>query len=177
MCDLLDAYIRDARCPLPVAILDHIANTRVVDVFKAWAGNIRPLDLKPLEWSPADYSYEVLTASAIAALASGEYCDVHCWVFTPDSFAELFAEMSSLGLHDFACSRFFDTKVYENEFFVWLKVCNDRDQVTTSWRRMSDSVRTAPVPQLSRHISGLPKVLKRALIGSWFSAALKAPRR
>ncbi|HMF78764.1 MAG TPA: methyltransferase domain-containing protein [Bryobacteraceae bacterium] len=160
LCDVLDAYLRRARVPLPVAILDHIANTRVVDVVKAWAGDLDESQLQPMEWKPRELSYELLTAHAKDALENDAYRDVHCWIFTPHSFAGLLAEMSALGLHDFACARYFDTPVNENEFLVWLRTCNDREETIKSWRRMQDTARTVPLPPLKRHVLGAPARVK-----------------
>jgi len=163
LCDVLDAFLRRARAPLPVAILDHIANTRVVDVVKAWAGEIAESDLQPLSWKRGELSYDLLVGPARDALENGAYHDVHSWIFTPYSFAGLLAELAALGLHDFACARFFDTQVNQNEFFVWLRVCNDPAAVMDSWRHMRDNVRTTSVSPLRRNVMGAPARLKLIL--------------
>jgi SAM-dependent methyltransferase len=165
LCDVLDAFLRRARAPLPLAILDHIANTRVIDVVKAWAGELVESDLQPLSCKRGELSYDLLVGPAQDALENGAYHDVHSWIFTPYSFAGLLAETAALGLHDFACARYFDTQVNENEFFVWLRVCDDPATVIDSWRRMRDNVRTASLPPLRRHVTGAPARLKLILRG------------
>ena len=71
--------------------------------------------------------------------------------------------MAALGLHDFACARYFDTQVNENEFFVWLRACDDLATIADSWRRMRDNVRTTSLPPLRRHVMGAPARLKLIL--------------
>jgi len=70
------------------------------------------------------------------SLENGNYHDVHCWVFTPRSFADLFAKLGEAGLIRLACREFHDTARYHIEFFVTLYVSDDRDEVAESWRRM-----------------------------------------
>jgi SAM-dependent methyltransferase len=75
--DVVDAYLRKARRPLPLYILDHVINVRHVDVGAAWAG---PLDIKSLV---PYHSFEMAVGVAKDAFETTNYHDVHCWVFTP----------------------------------------------------------------------------------------------
>jgi hypothetical protein len=72
------------------------------------------------------------------------YHDVHCWVFTPKSFAHLLGQLADLGLVDFACERFLDTERYTFEFFVSLRPCADRTYIADTWKRMADEAKDAP---------------------------------
>ena len=75
----------------------------------------------------------------------GVYCDAHCWVFTPRSFAGLFKVASRFGLIDFACQNFYDTAPNEIEFFVHLLKCDDRSKIFDSWQHMADTARGCPL--------------------------------
>ena len=66
---------------------------------------------------------------------------MHCWVFTPRSFANLFAELAEIGLVRFSCAYFVDTAHNEIEFFVALTPSDDIAQMVESWKRMARSVR------------------------------------
>lgn len=138
LCDVLDAYIRRARAPLPLAILDLVTNAVAVDAAEAWRG----LDVSKLR-----HIHSTKDAISIArdALENGTYHDVHCWVFTPRSFASLFAEMAEEGLHDFRCESFQDTPQSDIQFFVSIRPSTDRPQIVASWRAMHDRAAADPV--------------------------------
>ena len=57
----------------------------------------------------------------------GVYVDVHCWVFTPTSFAQLMKEASELGLVEMGCEFFVQTVEAEFEFCVSLSAGEDQD--------------------------------------------------
>lgn len=52
-------------------------------------------------------------------VSNGEYIDVHSWVFTPDSFRDIIADLKNLGFINLIEEEFFDT--VGHEFFVSLK--------------------------------------------------------
>ena len=131
--DVLNAHLLVARKPLPQLILDFLLNKATVDTGKAWDGQIEP-DLLSLE-----NSFESSINAARDALENGTYHDVHCWVFTPKSFAGLFGKLAEAGLIDFACERFYDTEKYQFEFFVVLRTSDDKAWIRESWRRMADA--------------------------------------
>jgi hypothetical protein len=74
-------------------------------------------------------------------LENGTYHDTHCWVFTPRSFSALCQGLASVGLLHFACETFHDTEHDQLEFFVKLRVCDDREKIVQSWCQMKESVR------------------------------------
>ncbi|MFL9963461.1 hypothetical protein PQR02_20800 [Paraburkholderia sediminicola] len=74
-------------------------------------------------------------------LVNSAYHDVHCWVFSPRSFARLFREMAEFDLTELACGNFFDTARNDMEFFVSLKPSNDKSHIVSSWRRMEAEAR------------------------------------
>lgn len=137
LCDVLDAYLRRARAPLPLTILDFMANVVTVRVTDAWRG-LQASQLRRI------YSTSEAVSVARDAMENGTYHDVHCWVFTPRSFAALFAQMAEEGFHDFCCDRFHDTPKLDMQFFVSLRPSTDRSQIVASWRAMHDRVAADP---------------------------------
>lgn len=110
--DLIDADVRNLRQPSVRAIYDYLASVVTYRNQITWTGSPAPADLSPM-YTP-QYAYE--TAQRVAA--SGEYYDVHCWVFTPDHFLWVLQELMELGLCDFAIADFHPT--VGNEFLVSL---------------------------------------------------------
>ncbi|HEY9792429.1 MAG TPA: methyltransferase domain-containing protein [Candidatus Obscuribacterales bacterium] len=140
--EILHAHLLKPRAPMPVAIFDYILNTRKVNSAEAWDGKIDLASLK----GPRTVNESISLAESI--LKSGEYHDVHCWVFTPRSFATLFEQMATAGLINFACEHFFDTIEHELEFFVIMRKCDDRQELIESWKRMANAA--------ADHITGTP---------------------
>ncbi|WP_434108776.1 methyltransferase domain-containing protein [Paraburkholderia caffeinilytica] len=128
-----------ARIPQPQLLIDYCVNVAKVDCFAAWRG---PLDPHLIE-----RHHDIDTALGVArdCLENGAYHDVHCWVFSPHSFAQLFREMAELELIDFACANFFDTDRNDMEFFVSLQPSDDKSHIVESWRLMeTETVDDAP---------------------------------
>ena len=134
LADALNAHLTRARIPLPIAILDSCLNSARVNNIDAWEHRLDPLQLQPV------HTAEEAIHLARDSLENGNYYDVHCWVFTPQSFADLFARAGEAGLIRFACRAFHDTERYQIEFFVTLRVCDDRGEIVESWRRMEHAV-------------------------------------
>lgn len=138
LADVLPSYLVKARIPQPHSILDHTLNVRIVDGSKAWAG---PLDSASLKHHfPRDIAFHWMRD----VIENGTYHDVHCWVFTPRSFAQLFSEMAEAGFSNFACEDFTDTAYGEIEFYVTLKLSSDPQYVAASWQRMANKSRELP---------------------------------
>ncbi len=135
LCDVVNAYVLKARTPIPIAILDFFISMRQVDLQAAWAGKL-PAEL------PRVPGHDLQGGMGVSRdqIANGNYHDVHCWVFTPRSFAELFAEAAAGGLIHFACEALYDTEPGQLEFVTVLRLCTDREQTVESWRRAASSV-------------------------------------
>jgi SAM-dependent methyltransferase len=136
--DILASYSIRARVPLPQHVFDFALNYREVDRVAAWNG---PLDPETL---PRRYSLEDANRM-VEECKRGEYVDIHCWVFTPRSFAELFVELAQADLIHVECTQFFDTARDEYEFFIGLRPCQDRERVIQSWERVRDEARPGRV--------------------------------
>lgn len=128
---VLVAYLNRARIPNTQCILDFCLNEVAVDCAMAWQGKIDEAALKRA------HTFEGALRVARDALENGNYHDVHCWVFTPASFAGLCKDLADHGLLDFECTEFHDTAVNEIEFFVHMRVCDNSADMVKSWQRMA----------------------------------------
>jgi SAM-dependent methyltransferase len=133
--DVLTAYLVRARVPQPHEVLDFVLNAKKIDLQKAWRGEIDVSELVPY------YSFDDAMNIARDVRQNGTYHDTHCWVFTPRSFSALFESLASFGLLHFACEKFHDTGQNQLEFFVKLRVCDDRGKIVQTWRQMKETVR------------------------------------
>ena len=128
--DVVHAWLLKARRPLSHSILDFCLEVVEVDPIAAWQGEI-PAP-KPM------YDLQASLSLAADARDNGAYHDVHCWVFTPISFAQLMGRLAALGLADFSCRGFFETKPNTLEFIVHAQRCNDAAMAAASWNTVSE---------------------------------------
>lgn len=133
--DILAAYVIRARVPQPHEIFDFCLNKVVIDTAAAWRNEI---DITKLA---RDFTFEGTMRLARDVINNGTYHDVHCWVFTPFSFAQLCYELVEADLLKFACEYFIDTAHGELEFYVALKASRDRREAIDSWAEMMDRAR------------------------------------
>lgn len=134
LADVLEAYLHGARRPTVGAVLDFFINYVEVDAVGMWN---KTVDVATLCRKPVNVPNGIETARRVM---SGEYVDVHCWVFTPASFVRLMEQLVSGGFLDCRCSSFFDTAAAEYEFFVGLRHETDRAAAVESWRRFGGTV-------------------------------------
>lgn len=134
--DVLAAWVQQDRRPNVHCLLDFCLHEATVDAEDAWADR---LDADALKRGP---THTLHTALLVArdALYNGSYHDVHCWVFTPRTFALLCAELAGHGLVGYACERFHDTERNANELIVALRASDERAANVASWQAMADTV-------------------------------------
>jgi hypothetical protein len=125
--DVMAAYLAGSRRPQPREVLDCHVRQQPVDLAAAWHGTQRTQHMFSLEQATRGIRL------AQAALA-GEYVDVACWVFTPDSFLQLMVDLARHGLIWFACERIVPTAEYRRDFCVHLRAADDRQEIEESWR-------------------------------------------
>lgn len=127
--DVLLSYLVKARVPQPHSMLDFTLGVIADDCAAVWSNSA--------EANP-DKLYSIQDAVVLAEdiIKNGNYHDIHCWTFTPKSFAKLMSDIARTGLTDFACEGFNDTSPYQNEFFVRLRRSNDLSYILDSWQRM-----------------------------------------
>ncbi len=138
--DVLDAWIQRARRPLTRCVLDHALHVGPVEAADAWREGYDGSAIQT--WNTS----EGAIAKAREALVDGQYHDVHCWVFTPLSFARLMAALARHGVLGMRCSGFHDTLHNDLEFFVSLAASDDRDAILASWDDMQRQLRLSPPP-------------------------------
>lgn len=133
---VLVAYLHRARIPNTHCILDFCLNEAAVDRVTAWQGQIDGVTLK------RSHTFDGALNVARDALEHGNYHDVHCWVFTPASFAGLCRDLAAHGLLDFECTEFHDTAINEIEFFVHMRACDNAAAKARSWQAMAASAQS-----------------------------------
>ena len=129
--DIVHASIVNATAPLPICVLDHLLNAGYVDSIQAWD---EILDSNNIRRAHSD---DFAIAAAKQALVEPTPNDLHCWVFTPRSMAEVFSRAAEIGLLPFKNTMFFDTQYYSIEFYVQMIPFRDRDEAAASWKKMA----------------------------------------
>lgn len=159
--EVLAAYLAGARTPQPERILDFVLKDVLVDKQAAWDGVLGSLASQlPLEGA----------MNAVRQAEAGNYVDVHCWVFTPQSLGRLFADLAKHGLLDLECTSFDDTEYGEHEFFISLRPSSDRLAAVASWNKVETEARCLPTPEdeLRRENSALAaRILALEQSTSW----------
>lgn len=115
LADLVDGYLHGYRRPNPRQVFDYCYNTIKVEAGEAWKPDFDP--------SPGEHSHSAKSAlaHAVMSLKDERYIDVHCSVFTSDSFLDLFKRLFELELIDFKIASFFPPEPGSIEFFVILQ--------------------------------------------------------
>ncbi len=110
--------------PGPAQILDHTLHYVPADAQSILAKTIDP--------DPVDSDNRVRHAwkKASEALATGDYCDVHCWVFTPRSFLAILRVLALCGRLPFTLAAFQGTAAGSNEFFLVLEKAGNDEAVS-----------------------------------------------
>jgi hypothetical protein len=137
MADVLYAYLNRARVPQPIAMLDFGLNAAHVDCQEAWAGVLDPKSLKH------HFDFPNTLGLARDIMTNGNYHDIHCWAFTPESFARIMRESVSHDLISFECVRFHDTARNDMEFFVAMRATDDKQAALASWERAASCTSSA----------------------------------
>lgn len=94
-------------------VIEHRAMTTHNNSIEHWRGNsgAHGDDLKE-RWKAAEVEFN---------LAKGKYIDVHCWQFTPNSFASIVSNLYNLGMISFQVEHIFETPTNDLEFCVVLR--------------------------------------------------------
>lgn len=135
--DVVDAFIRRTRRPLPRAILEHFSLIRNVIIDNIWSIPESPEYV-------ALINPEIAIQLAIDSLFNGTYHDTHCWVFTPLSFADLMIGISSINLLGFECDYHIETNKNDIEFFVSMQKSDDPKAIRESWFKMREQLASSP---------------------------------
>lgn len=113
--ELVEAYLLRRRQPAPRQIYEYYS------MVANWRGQIvwgQTDVVKPEEVVPY-HSAKVSWDATRQIVEAGAYYDVHCWVFTPESFFQLLRTLIEIGLFDFRILRYSATTGCE--FYVSLE--------------------------------------------------------
>jgi hypothetical protein len=135
LADLATAWLLRPRRPLPAAVLDGSLNAVAITAEAAWSGAAWAEPLQRL------VTWDEAITMARGVIEHDRYQDVHCWVFTPSSFALLMAEAASHELVRLACAVVHDTAAKDSEFIVVLRPCDDVNECVRSWQVAADGLR------------------------------------
>jgi SAM-dependent methyltransferase len=113
--EILDAYWRRNRRPMPAQIFDFNSNAVELDRIAAWEDRIDTASL------PRYVNLREAFDRSVEYARNGQYIDVHCWVFTPSSFAALLADLIDLDLLPYTCVRLYEPERNGDEFLVTLE--------------------------------------------------------
>jgi Methyltransferase domain len=114
--DLIHAHLTKPTTPSPRQVFDHYSSA------VAWRGLISWDQEPPFDELVPVHSEAEALERATTASTSGDYLDVHCWMFTPSSFTRLFGALTRLHLVPFSLESCSDT--VGGEFFATLRVCD-----------------------------------------------------
>lgn len=134
--DVLASHLAGARRPQAREILDYMTHLVDVDTWKIWDGTQDTASLT--RQSSIEGGMAVVRDSA----DNGNYHDVHCWVFTPLSFAVLMHDLASAAYQPFKCAGYFPTERNTNEFFITLQLCTDAAEAAASWKLLQQTIET-----------------------------------
>lgn len=125
--DVEIAHTSVATRPSLDQVIDHAKN--IVDLDQGLAWENRPLALQKARLKHLRSNIPRL----IEMHQSGQYMDVHCWVFTPGAFLRLTNKVCLKYKIPLGIRRFVSTRYMKNEFLVQLvKLSDDRD-IAASW--------------------------------------------
>jgi Methyltransferase domain len=118
--EVVDSHLRQLRRPSFTQVYDFISKevTGPVDTAGIWAGTANYADSVRSDVEDPDVAALQLCRTVAS---SEEFVDVHCTVFTPESFLELYEKLARLGLIDFEIAYFAPTERNSLEFFVSLR--------------------------------------------------------
>jgi ubiquinone/menaquinone biosynthesis C-methylase UbiE len=148
--DLVDANLRRLRQPSFRQAYDFYSKAigGTVDTAAVWAGT-------------ADYSLAVrqdFSDPDVAAFeacrdmqTSNEFVDVHCHVFTPDSFLSLIEKLARLGLIDYEVAAFVPTQPNNFEFYVSLRLLDPSTGRESIQQTQLESITVARTRTQSEH--------------------------
>jgi len=135
--DLVHAYLDHAIIPSPRQVFDHYSSA------VAWRGLIAWNDEVPFDELVAVHSEPEALERATAAAATGEYVDVHCWVFTPRSFCRVVHSLQRLQLVPFSIETC--TETIGGEFLATLRTADPAAAIVPAVARGSPRAAEAAV--------------------------------
>lgn len=121
--DVIDANYQKLKMPTYKHIYAHHFEAVKVEASQAWKEHL------------SDFEYHHTREYALEMCEkyrnTEEYCDVHCWVFTPQSFFTLLHDLTIVDMFPFSVVQYHPTPQNDIEFFVTLQRLPDLDKNTT----------------------------------------------
>ena len=147
--DLVDANMRHLRQPTYSQVYDFNANALLdlVDAQAVWRGDVDySATTRQGVGDPDVYALEACKRMQ----SSDAFVDVHCNVFTPESFLDVFGKMAQLGLTKFEVADFTPTAYNTLEFYVSLRLLDHSAGRTSLLEQQLASVARARALAASR---------------------------
>jgi SAM-dependent methyltransferase len=140
--EVVDAYLRRLRRPSFKQVYDFISKeiSGKVDTAAVWAGTV---DYRQVVRSDVEDPDVAAWNLCREVERSDAFVDVHCSVFTPDSFLELFERLARLGLLEFEIAYFAPTEVNTLEFNASLRRMDPQLERKSMIERQLASIRRA----------------------------------
>jgi SAM-dependent methyltransferase len=137
--DVIEAHQRRLTRPSYGQVYDAFSKVINVDCTAVWEGTVDYSGVKRSDCTDADVSALEYCQNV---LASDQFIDVHCHVFTPRSFLEIVHALIRLELLDFEISSFFPTERGTFEFFVSLRLVSSEHGSASQDRRLGSVERS-----------------------------------
>jgi SAM-dependent methyltransferase len=141
--ELVDSHLRQVRRPTFRQVYDFISKEVTVDTGAIWAGTADYSDARRSDVEDPDVAALQLCRTVAS---SEEFVDIHCSVFTPDSFLGLYEKLVRLDLIDFEIAYFAPTEPNTLEFFVSLRRIGATPDRAAMRERQLGSVPRQPAP-------------------------------
>lgn len=111
--EVVESFEMKMKTPSVWKVIEHRALTTHNEPNRHWKG----------DHGTPNFDLSNRWARAIAEFndSNGEYIDVHCWQFTPESFVKIIDGLFNLGYIDFQVEEIFDTPVNDLEFCAILR--------------------------------------------------------
>ncbi len=116
LAEVIDAYLHCRKKPSPQQIFDYFSSFVSFRGSIAWGATVNTDELIRI------HSVAEAWDNAKTAFTEDEYCDVHCWVFTPASFFSLLSNLTMMDLLKFEVAQFYESEGCE--FHVSLRACD-----------------------------------------------------
>jgi hypothetical protein len=111
--EIISAHQEGRRMPPSQSIIEHHTFVTHNDPVRHWKGDHgSATDQTAVKWK---------STSELVSRRRGEYVDVHCWQFQPETFADLITNLFNLELISLKCSKIFTTARNDLEFFAVLE--------------------------------------------------------
>jgi SAM-dependent methyltransferase len=160
--ELVDALLSRRTNPTLKQVYDFWALYCAVDSAAVWSGAVDPAAL------PLSGTKQNALERCRHVQGSSGYADVHCWVFTPESFLQRMGDLVELGLLPYRLEAFFPTPFGDLEFFITLRRIEPQAEPAAECEARANRFRAEALataeraPVVQRNTRGSPRPLSSA---------------